>query len=124
MVKVGGFVLVFLFGMGAGYIFGLASPRPVASTPAPAVLDLSVNDGGIYRVRKVVDGDTVMLENGVHVRYLGINTPEMGHFVKDQAPLAVEATSRNISLVEGKRIRLRLAPEPLETPRRVKFAYQ
>jgi micrococcal nuclease len=119
VIRVGGFILVFLFGMGAGYILGLASPRPATTAPAPAALDLNVTDGGIYRVRKVVDGDTVMLENGVHVRYHGINTPEMGHFVKDQAPLALEATSRNISLVEGKRIRLKLAPEPLDMHGRV-----
>jgi micrococcal nuclease len=105
--------------MGTGYIFGLASARPVANAPVAAALDLNVTDGGIYRVRKVVDGDTIMLENGLHVRYHGINTPEMGHFVKDQAPLALDATSRNIALVEGKRVRLRLAQEPLDMHGRV-----
>lgn len=120
MTRLGAFVLVFLFGMGTGYLFGLASPRtPPVAPLLPQAVDLSVVDGGVYRVRKVVDGDTIMLENGLHVRYHGINTPEMGHFVKDQAPLAAQATARNISLVEGKRVRLQLAPEPLDMHGRV-----
>ena len=31
---------------------------------------------GPFRVQKVIDGDTVVLDNGRHLRYLGINTPE------------------------------------------------
>jgi len=29
-------------------------------------------------VTRVIDGDTVVLENGEHVRYIGIDTPERG----------------------------------------------
>ena len=53
-----------------------------------------------HQVRRVIDGDTVELSNGITVRYLGINTPE-----KD-APLWQEATEANRVLVEGKLIRL------------------
>lgn len=94
---------------GAGYVFGARS----AQTAKPTV-DLSITDGGIYRVRKVVDGDTVVLENGVHIRYLGVGAPETGHFVKDKAPMADESTRRNVELVEGKQVRLRLGREPLD----------
>ncbi len=39
---------------------------------------ISVNAGsGYLRVKRVYDGDTVLLENGVKVRLLGINTPEI-----------------------------------------------
>ncbi len=30
-----------------------------------------------YRVKKVYDGDTILLSNGIKVRFLGINTPEV-----------------------------------------------
>ena len=30
-------------------------------------------------VRRVYDGDTIELENGMHVRYIGINAPEIAH---------------------------------------------
>jgi len=109
-------ILIFLAGLGAGV--ALQANRRAPAPPGPTV-DLSVNDGGIYRVRKVVDGDTIVLENGLHIRYNGINAPERGHFVSDRAPLADEATARNIALVEGKQVRVKLAASPLDMHGRV-----
>lgn len=51
-------------------------------------------------VVSVIDGDTIEIEGGRRVRYLGIDTPEAGEFY------AVEATERNRELVEGKIIEL------------------
>ena len=45
-------------------------------------------------VVRVIDGDTLELENGQRVRSLGIDTPEAGE------PFAIEATERNRELVE------------------------
>lgn len=36
-------------------------------------------------VERVVDGDTVVLDNGEKIRFLGINTPEKGEFYKQEA---------------------------------------
>lgn len=47
-------------------------------------------------VVSVIDGDTIELQDGSHVRYLGIDTPEAGE------PYYSEATARNKELVEGK----------------------
>ncbi len=44
----------------------------------------------------VIDGDTIELQDGSRVRYLGIDTPETGE------PYYSEATARNKELVEGK----------------------
>jgi micrococcal nuclease len=56
-----------------------------------------------FHVKTVFDGDTVQLENGDKVRYLGIDTPEMG-----EAPefMAEEARLMNRRLVAGKKVRL------------------
>jgi micrococcal nuclease len=51
-------------------------------------------------VVRVIDGDTIELSDGRHVRYLGIDTPELGEYY------AEEATARNIELVEGKIVEL------------------
>lgn len=51
-------------------------------------------------VKRVLDGDTVILSTGERVRYLGIDTPERGK------PWASEATAFNRSLVEGRGVRL------------------
>jgi len=51
-------------------------------------------------MREVIDGDTVMLEDGRKVRYLGINAPEHGQ------PYAREGTNLNRRLVSGLSVRL------------------
>jgi micrococcal nuclease len=61
------------------------------------------SNSGLYEealVVSVIDGDTVELADGRHVRYLGIDTPEVGDYYAD------EAKARNKDLVEGKTIEL------------------
>jgi micrococcal nuclease len=52
------------------------------------------------RVKQVYDGDTVLLEDGRRVRYLGINAPEF------REPYYLRAKRFNESLVLGREIRL------------------
>lgn len=63
------------------------------------------------RVRKVIDGDTIELENGQHVRYLGLDTPEIrrhegNEWVYKPDTYGEEAKEFNRKLVEGKVVRL------------------
>lgn len=60
----------------------------------------------IFRVRWVDDGDTVLLENGKHVRYIGIDAPEVKRGDQKGEPLGEEAAAFNRNLVSGKRVRL------------------
>jgi micrococcal nuclease len=62
-------------------------------------------------VERVIDGDTVELSNGMRVRYIGVDTPEIRQHINGQwtyrpQRLAEEARAFNQSLVEGKKIRL------------------
>lgn len=52
-------------------------------------------------VTRVVDGDTIVIEGGDRVRYIGIDAPEM-----PDEYLSLEATEENARLVEGKVVRL------------------
>lgn len=66
----------------------------------------------------IVDGDTVKLEDGREVRYIGMDCPERGE------PFAEEARSRNRDLVDGRRVRFETDREPLDRYRRVlAYAY-
>jgi len=56
------------------------------------------------RVKKVVDGDTVRLENGKLVRLLGINTPERTYDDQPADPFSLEATLLLQELVEGREV--------------------
>jgi len=63
------------------------------------------------KVVEVIDGDTVKLENGKILRYIGIDAPEMRKKIKERwiynpAPFAEEAKEYNKKLVEGKYIRV------------------
>lgn len=104
--------IAFTVGLSAGVFLSLRlKPR---ETDASGALDLRVRSGETVRVRSVVDGDTIVLENGLHLRYSGINAPESGRFIKSPAPLASEATARNRELVEGRDVRIELGREPLD----------
>ncbi len=66
-------------------------------------------------VIKVIDGDTVRLENGRVVRYLGINAPELrkkidNRWVRSPEPYAEEAADFNKKLVEGKKVLIEVDP--------------
>ncbi len=54
-------------------------------------------------VIQVIDGDTIVIEGGYRVRYIGIDTPEI-HPQLD--PYGMEALQANRELVEGKIVRL------------------
>jgi len=56
--------------------------------------------GNLVSVTRVIDGDTIEIEGGYYVRYIGIDTPEKGE------PLYGEATEANRNLVEGKKVYL------------------
>ena len=70
------------------------------------ISDLSGDD--VYRVKTVIDGDTVVLEDisSTNVRYLGIDSPEVQSLDGPGDPLSDEARKLNKNLVDGKRIRL------------------
>lgn len=65
-------------------------------------------------VVRVLDGDTIEVELGgerERVRYIGIDTPEMGDERPEIRALAFEARRANARLVEGRRVRLELDVE-------------
>ncbi len=64
-----------------------------------------------FLVKGVIDGDTIELEDGRQVRYIGIDTPEIrkmigGRWVYNPQPYALEAKEFNRNLVENKIVKL------------------
>lgn len=55
----------------------------------------------LAKVIKVIDGDTIELEGGIKLRYIGINTPETVDPRRGVQCFGKEASARNKSLVEG-----------------------
>lgn len=67
----------------------------------------SASQSGMFvRVVRVVDGDTIEIETGEKVRYIGINTPEIVDSRKPVECFGKEASAKNKELVEGMTVRL------------------
>ena len=86
-------IVVLLIGIGIGLGLVLGHSLWHSDNPNNSAYEQAL-------VTSVIDGDTVELADGRHVRYLGIDTPEVGDYY------AEEATARNRDLVEGKTIEL------------------
>lgn len=100
-------VLFFIFWFGdwaqkqlTEYI-GKDRPIKVLETPTPTVTTKTT-----AKVVRIIDGDTIELESGQKVRYIGVDTPET---VKPRVAVQCfgkEASNRNKELVEGKIVEL------------------
>lgn len=75
------------------------SPPPQPSLPPHETLT-SVTDlsSVVIRVERVIDGDTVVMRGGEHVRLIGIDTPERGECGFDEA---TERLSQLVSDTDG-----------------------
>jgi micrococcal nuclease len=65
-------------------------------------------DTDTFLVTRVIDGDTIEIEGGYRVRYIGIDAPERSE------AYYWEALQANRTLVEGKRVRLERDVENLD----------
>ena len=83
------------------------SPQP-AEVAAPETLD-----SGIHEVRRVVDGDTLLLTSGARVRLQGIDTPETVKPDWPVEPWGPEASQFTKAFIEsaGNRVRLTFEQE-------------
>ena len=79
----------------------------------------SFDSAGPYYVERVVDGDTFVLEGGVRVRLLGVNTPETKHPRRPVEPLGPEASGFTKRHIEGRNVTLRFDRERRDRYHRV-----
>lgn len=95
-------ILIFLLALiifGAGVFVG----RDVEVKPQQASQQQKED---VVKVARVIDGDTIELENGEHLRYIGIDAPETSDPRKPVQCFGVQAAKENRELVEGKMVRL------------------
>lgn len=74
----------------------------ISAIPSLSPLPVNKPDSSVL-VTRVIDGDTIEIEGGQKVRYIGLDTPETTEEVECWGR---EATSKNRELVEGKRVSL------------------
>ena len=76
------------------------------SLPSLTETPISSSVSGTFKVTRVVDGDTIEIEGGEKVRYIGVDTPETVDPRKPVQCFGIEASKKNKELVEGKTVRL------------------
>jgi endonuclease YncB( thermonuclease family) len=86
-------------------LLALMTPAAFAACPLPP----TTPEIGVQRV---IDGDTLVLADGRHVRFIGINATELGHGKAPDQPYAAAARDRVRELVEAQHGKLRLETGP------------
>jgi micrococcal nuclease len=66
---------------------------------------LSTSRAEIYKVKRVIDGDTLLLTNGERVRLIGVDTPETKHPQRTVEYFGREAYLFTKQMVDGKEAR-------------------
>jgi len=98
-----------------------ASLQPTTTLPGAGSSSTAVNsvEKAQVVVKRVVDGDTLLLESGERVRLLGVDTPET---VKPNTPIqpwGPEASAFTRQMVEGKTVTLVFDKERFDKYRRL-----
>lgn len=91
-----------------------------------ALLFLVSAEAQAERVRHVVDGDTLVLEDNQRLRLIGVDTPEVDHprYNRVGEPFGEEAKQFLKSKIEGKEVRLEAGAEAYDKyGRRLAFVY-
>lgn len=78
----------------------------VISITAQFTLPTPKSNTSYAKVTYVFDGDTIQIASGQHIRYIGMDTPELYHGQKPDQCYAKEAYIENKELVYGKIVRL------------------
>ncbi|MFA6603205.1 MAG: thermonuclease family protein [Candidatus Shapirobacteria bacterium] len=87
----------------------LPTPSPTVQpspTPTQAPQVLGTQELSKTKVIRIVDGDTVEIEGGLRLRYIGVDTAEIGSGKKTDECYAREAKVKNEELVLNKEVEL------------------
>ena len=116
ILVIGAGILILLAGIGIGLKFGKTSPSPAIplavnylSTQNKTARETNGQNKfstDMFKVIRVIDGDTIEIEGGERVRYIGIDTAETVDPRKPVQCFGMEASAKNKELVEGKTARL------------------
>ena len=89
-------------------VFACVRLLQTRSQPADSVFDSKKP----FRVKRVVDGDTLLLDGGTRVRLIGVDTPETKHPNRPVEPLGREAAKfvrRHVQVIGDRRRQLQHA---------------
>lgn len=80
--------------------------HPDGGAATSSAVPVASPSGKLTTVTRVVDGDTIVIESGEKVRYIGVNTPESVDPRRPVECFGKEASAKNKELVAGKQVLL------------------
>lgn len=99
------FCIFFIYWLKTLFIIVLPSSQNTFQL-SPTPTEISVLPISVYKVTKIIDGDTIVIEGDKKVRYIGVDTPETKHPIKKVECFGKEASEKNKKLVMDKYVRL------------------
>lgn len=88
-------------------LFLFTSCNWIVSSSTNSNQKTSTTNSNEYRiVKRVVDGDTFVMEDGEKIRLIGINAPEVGHNGEPEMPFGEEAKKYLKEKITGQKVRL------------------
>ena len=112
-------VVVIITAMVIGAMFIVHRARDMASRSeytegaSPGANDAPLPSRGPFRVARVLDGDTIVLDNNETVRLIGVDTPELHHPEVPVQRFGEEAAEFVKRLVEGRECTLEYEPDDM-----------
>lgn len=100
------FVGIFGFVLVIAAVIGFWLDKENTAPLVKGITTISRGKEGLAKVIRVIDGDTIEIEGGERVRYIGIDTPETMDPRKPIQCFGVQASRKNKELVEGRKVRL------------------
>ncbi|MFC1712366.1 thermonuclease family protein [Candidatus Poribacteria bacterium] len=93
---------------------GTTKERETLPKQSPPAISIELADVVWHTVNRVIDGDTIELQTGERVRYIGMDTPETVYPLRPVEPCGPEASQFNKELVQGKKVRLEFDVQRLD----------
>lgn len=100
------FILLVLSGENTSLLLGKLQSFEDIAKETNALGEVNIRDMQKVHVSRVIDGDTIEIETGEHVRFIGVDTPETVHPKKSVQCYGKKASNKTKALLEGKDIYL------------------
>lgn len=73
-----------------------------------------VTGSDVHIVKRVIDGDTIILDDGRHIRLIGVDAPEVDSPYEKAEPFGKESRDYMKRLVERRLVTIKTGPEPYD----------
>jgi micrococcal nuclease len=73
-----------------------------------------ISGADAHIVKRVIDGDTIVLDDGRHVRLIGVDAPEIKSPYSEGEPFGYESKAYLKRLIERRLVTIKKGPEPYD----------